>query len=82
MVEDLDVLRRLGQYAMSDMLAANPLRHVASPPVIAWLQLVLATPVVLRGGWPFFERAWASVVNRSLNMFPVLRQNLIRQPSG
>jgi Cu+-exporting ATPase len=34
-------------FAMSDMLAANPLRHVASPPAIAWLQLVLATPVVL-----------------------------------
>ena len=59
-------------FAMSDMLPANPLRHLASPRVIAWLQLVLATPVVLWGGWPFFERAWASVVNRSLNMFTLI----------
>ena len=59
-------------FAMSDMLPASPLRHVASPRVIAWLQLVLATPVVLWGGWPFFERAWASVVNRSLNMFTLI----------
>jgi Cu+-exporting ATPase len=59
-------------FAMSDMLPANPLRHVASPRAIAWLQLVLATPVVLWGGWPFFERAWASIVNRSLNMFTLI----------
>ena len=32
-------------------------------------QLVLATPVVLWGGWPFFVRGWQSLVNRSLNMF-------------
>ena len=37
-----------------------------------WLQLALATPVVLWGGWPFFVRGWASVVNRSLNMFTLI----------
>ncbi|MGH9435795.1 MAG: HAD-IC family P-type ATPase, partial [Terriglobia bacterium] len=37
-----------------------------------WIQLALATPVVLWGGWPFFERAWASVVNRSANMFTLI----------
>ncbi|WP_168600365.1 copper-translocating P-type ATPase [Rhizobium sp. SG741] len=37
-----------------------------------WVQLVLATPVVLWAGWPFFERAWASLVNRSLNMFTLI----------
>ncbi len=37
-----------------------------------WLQLVLATPVVLWAGWPFFQRAWASLVNRSLNMFTLI----------
>jgi P-type Cu+ transporter len=37
-----------------------------------WLQLALATPVVLWGGWPFFERGWASVVNRSPNMFTLI----------
>ena len=34
-----------------------------------WVQFALATPVVLWAGWPFFERGWASVVRRSLNMF-------------
>ncbi len=37
-----------------------------------WIQLVCATPVVLWAGWPFFERAWASVVNRSPNMFTLI----------
>ncbi len=37
-----------------------------------WIQLVLATPVVLWSGWPFFARAWASLVNRSLNMFTLV----------
>ena len=37
-----------------------------------WVQLVLATPVVLWAGWPFFARAWASVRNRSLNMFSLI----------
>ena len=37
-----------------------------------WLQLVLATPVVLWGGWPFFQRGWASLVNRRLNMFTLI----------
>jgi Cu+-exporting ATPase len=37
-----------------------------------WIQLVLATPVVLWCGWPFFVRAWASLKNRSLNMFTLI----------
>jgi Cu+-exporting ATPase len=37
-----------------------------------WIQFVLATPVVLWTGWPFFARGWASVVNRSLNMFSLI----------
>ena len=37
-----------------------------------WIQLVLATPVVLWAGWPFFERAWASLVTRHLNMFTLI----------
>ncbi len=37
-----------------------------------WLELVLATPVVLWGGWPFFGRAWMSIRNRSLNMFTLI----------
>ncbi len=37
-----------------------------------WVQLVLATPVVLWAGWPFFERAWASLQSRNLNMFTLI----------
>ena len=37
-----------------------------------WLELVLASPVVLWAGWPIFERAWASIVHRSLNMFTLI----------
>jgi P-type Cu+ transporter len=40
--------------------------------VIRWVEFVLATPVVLWGGWPFFERFWASLVNRSPNMFTLI----------
>ena len=44
----------------------------AHTPAIGWVQLALATPVVLWGGWPFFERGWASIVHRSLNMFTLI----------
>ncbi len=37
-----------------------------------WIQFLLSTPVVLWGGWPFFERAYDSIVNRSLNMFTLI----------
>jgi Cu+-exporting ATPase len=37
-----------------------------------WIELLLATPVVLWGGWPFFERFWSSVSNRSSNMFTLI----------
>jgi P-type Cu+ transporter len=37
-----------------------------------WIELALSTPVVLWGGWPFFVRGWASLVNRSLNMFTLI----------
>ncbi len=37
-----------------------------------WIQFILATPVVLGCGWPFFQRGWASLVNRSLNMFTLI----------
>ena len=56
--------------AMSDMLPGRPLHAYMS--VLNWVQLILATPVVLWCGWPFFERAWASVVHRSPNMFTLI----------
>ncbi|MGM0826201.1 MAG: heavy metal translocating P-type ATPase [Pseudomonadota bacterium] len=46
--------------------------HIVSPQVSNWVQLVLATPVVLWCGWPFFVRGWKSVVSRNLNMFTLI----------
>jgi Cu+-exporting ATPase len=40
--------------------------------LLGWIEFALATPVVLWGGWPFFERGWASIVHRSLNMFTLI----------
>ncbi len=57
---------------MSDLLPGRPVQHALSPALIAWIELALGTPVVLWGGWPFFERGWASVKNRSLNMFTLI----------
>jgi P-type Cu+ transporter len=57
---------------MSDALPGMPLHRVLAAPAIAWVEFALATPVVLWGAWPFFGRAWQSVVNRSLNMFTLL----------
>jgi Cu+-exporting ATPase len=48
------------------------LHHFVSPRLSVWIQFVLSTPVVLWAGWPFFKRAWASVVHRSLNMFSLI----------
>ncbi len=57
---------------MSDLIPGQPLQHAVSPRLLTWLQLVLATPVVLWGGWPFFERGWASLKTRHLNMFTLI----------
>ena len=48
------------------------LAHTIPPQISNWIQLVLATPVVLWAGWPFFQRGWASVVSRNLNMFTLI----------
>jgi len=58
--------------AMADMIPGQPLKDVLTPRWSNWLQFVLATPVVGWVGWPFFQRGWASVVNRSLNMFTLI----------
>ncbi|HXA85314.1 MAG TPA: heavy metal translocating P-type ATPase, partial [Candidatus Dormibacteraeota bacterium] len=57
--------------SMGSMAAGNPLHHLSAGRM-DWLQLILATPVVLWGGWPFFQRGWASIVNRHLNMFTLI----------
>ena len=48
------------------------LHRYLSPRLGVWIQFFLGTPVVLWAGWPFFERGWASVRNRSLNMFSLI----------
>jgi Cu+-exporting ATPase len=58
--------------AMSDLIPGQPLQHALSARALMFIQLVLATPVVLWAGWPFFERGWASIVNRSPNMFTLI----------
>lgn len=57
--------------SMGGMAAGSPLHNVPAG-WMEWLQLMLATPVVLWGGWPFFQRGWASLVNRHLNMFTLI----------
>jgi Cu+-exporting ATPase len=57
---------------MSDLLPRQPVQHAVSPAVLNWVQLLLATPVVLWAGWPFFERDAMSIVRRSLNMFTLI----------
>ncbi len=58
--------------AMGEHLPGHPIARIATMSTLGWLQLVLATPVVLWGGWPFFVRGWQSVVHRSLNMFTLI----------
>jgi P-type Cu+ transporter len=57
---------------MSDLIPGQPLQQLVSMRTLQWVQLILATPVVLWCGWPFFVRAWESIVNRSLNMFTLI----------
>ncbi len=57
---------------MGGHIPALGLHHLIPPRLSGWVQFVLATPVVLWAGWPFFQRAWASVVHRSLNMFSLI----------
>jgi Cu+-exporting ATPase len=50
-------------------LGAHPTSSTGLAP---WIELFLATPVVLWGGWPFFQRGWTSIINRSTNMFTLI----------
>lgn len=58
--------------SMSELIPGQPLQQLIPMQVGVWLQLILATPVVLWSGWPFFERGWASLINRHLNMFTLI----------
>src|SRR5687768_6422943 len=57
---------------VSEFLPGQPLQRRLPEGVLNWLELALATPVVLWGGWPFFVRGWASVVSGHLNMFTLI----------
>jgi Cu+-exporting ATPase len=52
------------------------LRHVLEQQTANWIQLALATPVVLWAGWPFFVRGWRSLVSGSLNMFTLIAMGI------
>ena len=57
---------------MGGHIPALGLDDLVPPRISNWIQFALSTPVVLWAGWPFFERAWASIVHRSLNMFSLI----------
>jgi Cu+-exporting ATPase len=58
--------------SMGAMAPGSIGRTFGSIPYRPWIEMLLATPVVLWCGWPFFQRAWWSIVNRSLNMFTLI----------
>ena len=58
--------------AMAEHFDQAALDVLISPRLLVWVQLILGTPAVLWGGWPFFQRGWASVISRRLNMFTLI----------
>ena len=58
--------------SMSDVFGSYVMTHAMSMRTMTWVELALATPVVLWGGWPFFLRGWQSIIHRSLNMFTLI----------
>ena len=59
-------------FMLIDLVPGTPAHGWMSGRVMAWAGLALATPVVFLGGRPFFERGWASMLNRRLNMFTLI----------
>jgi len=59
-------------FTMGAHFPNEALHRFTMSPLATWGQLILATPVVLWAGWPFFERGWHSLKNRSLNMFTLI----------
>ena len=57
---------------VSDAFAKHPVQQLLRGRSLGWFEFAVATPVVLWGGWPFFQRGWASMLNRSLNMFTLI----------
>jgi Cu+-exporting ATPase len=59
-------------FMVAEMIPGVPLDGLVPHGLRNWIEFALATPVVLWGGWPFFERGWASIVSRYLNMFTLI----------
>ena len=57
---------------VSDLIPGHPIQGLLKGPLLGWFELAIASPVVLWGGWPFFQRGWASIVSRNLNMFTLI----------
>jgi Cu+-exporting ATPase len=77
-LRDMSRRFRVGLALALPVLVLEMGRHVLNidslvpPHITGWIQFALATPVVLWAGWPFFERGWASLVSRNLNMFTLI----------
>src|SRR6516165_526214 len=58
--------------AMAEHFNKAALDALIAPRLLVWVQLILGTPAVLWCGWPFFQRGWASIISRRLNMFTLI----------
>jgi Cu+-exporting ATPase len=58
--------------ALSGLISGRPHGGEGVLPALGWIEMALATPVVFWAGWPFFVRAWQSMVNKSPNMFTLI----------
>jgi P-type Cu+ transporter len=58
--------------AMSDVIPGQPLQQNVSTKLLTWIELILATPVVVWAAQPFFLRGWRSIISRHLNMFTLI----------
>lgn len=57
---------------VSDIVPGHGLQHLLKGRLLGWFEFAIATPVVAWGGWPFFQRGWASITSRNLNMFTLI----------
>src|ERR1700733_11830804 len=57
---------------ISDLLPSHPIQRLLAGRSLGWIEFAFATPIVLWGGWPFFQRGWNSILIRNLNMFALI----------
>jgi len=57
---------------ISEFIPGQPIQNLTPATLMSWTQLILATPVILWGGWRFFEKGWKSIVTFKLNMFTLI----------